>query len=218
MDQQRDVQPAASAAPYYPYQAAPYPPQPARRPSLMRVFSDIIRLLLRRLVYLLMRLWRPFRAYAGFILLTLGLLGVIGWMAVQLWAPQPGIAPDPRVAMLPPSPAVENYITGRRTYNADLMWDSYSSDYQYSQLQSGNTKDIMKKAALAEQRVGLQYRNIQYIGAVQRTDGGHLYYYSIDISAGGQSVRVPLVFFSNSEERIERIYSPLDSIAQQASQ
>lgn len=215
MEQPREPQPQGGAAPYpYPYQ--PYPPaapQPAPRRSAWRVFTSFIRLILRRLVYGIVWILRPIRPHAGFAIVTLVLLGVIGWLAATLYGPKLAEPADPRVAALPPTAAVENYLTGRTTFNADLMWEAFSGDYQARQLQNGASKTTMQSTARQEQRTGLQYNRVQYIGGVKLDDGGHMYYYSIDVAIQNQKYRVPIIFMTDRDEKIELIMYPLDNAA-----
>lgn len=218
MEQPREQQVPAGPAPYYPYQPQPYPQPsyaaPAPRPSAWRMLATFVRLIVRRLLYVLVLILRPLRAHTLPILIILALLGLNGWMALQLWGPRPAAVADSRVALLPTSPAVENYLTGRRTFNADMMWDAYGANLQSRQLQSGGSKATMKTLATQEQRLGLQYRNVQYIGGVADDEGGHIYYYSIDAIIQGQTLRMPIVFWSDREGKIEYIFTPLDTIIQ----
>ena len=66
--------------------------------------------------------------YAVFVGIVTVLLGVIVWMGVQLWWPSASTTQDVRVVALPPPPAVQNYIQGQQTFNADLMRESLSTD------------------------------------------------------------------------------------------
>ncbi|GEM_PF-646779 len=221
MEQPREPQPPVGPASYpYPY-AAPYAQpyaQPAPRPSAWRVFSSFLRLLLRRFLYAIVWVLRPLRSHILFAIVTIALLSVIGWMSYTIWGSKSAASADPRVAVLEPAPAIQNYLTGRKTYNADLMWEAFSNNYQARQLQNGGSKSTMQSVARQEKRLGLEYRKIQYIGGVKLDDGGHMYNYSVDVVVNKRTFRLPVVFMSDREEKIEYIISPLDDIIQQLSQ
>lgn len=177
-----------------------------------------MRLLLRRFLYAIVLILRPLRSHALFAIVTIALVGVIGWMSFMLWAPKLAAPADPRVAVLEPAPSVQNYLTGRKSFNAELMWEAFSANYQARQLQNGGSKSTMQSVASQEKRLGLEYRKIQYIGGVKLEDGGHMYTYSVDVVVNTRTFRLPVVFMSDREEKIEYIISPLDDIIQQLSQ
>jgi hypothetical protein len=208
MEQPRE-QPQVGTTPYpYAYQAAP-------RPSAWRVFSSFLRLLLRRLIYAIVWVLRPLRNHVGASILTMILLAVIGFLAFSLYGPRMAEQPDPRAILLPPAPAVENYLTGRKTFNADLIWEAFSNDYQARQLQQGGSKATMQSSLQQEKRIGLQYRQMQYIGGVKLDDsGGHMYYYSVEIAMGNGSARLPIIFQTDRNDKIEFLISPLDETIQ----
>lgn len=217
MEQPREQQPPPGGTSYpYPYQ--PYPQQyaqPAPRPSAWRVFSSFLRLILRRIIYLLIWVLRPLRPHAGFAILTVLLLGVIGFLSFNLYGPKLAAPADPRAALLPPAPAVENYLTGRKTYNAELIWEAFSDDYKARQLQQGGSKATMQSSAQQEKKLGLQYRQIQYVGGVKVDDNGsHMYYYSVEIAIGTGSARLPIIFRTDRNDKIELLISPLDDTIQ----
>jgi hypothetical protein len=145
-------------------------------------------------------------------LLVVVLLGLVGWMGFQLWGPHLAAPADPRVESLPPAAAIQNYLTGRQSYDAELMWDAFSNTYQANQLQRGGSKATMQTVAAQEKQLGLQYRKLQYIGGVKLEDGGSMYYYAVDLAYQSQKLRLPMVFMADREGKIEYIISPLDDI------
>jgi len=169
-------------------------------------------------LYAIVWVLRPLRSHILFAIVTIALLSVIGWMSYTIWGSKSAASADPRVAVLEPAPAIQNYLTGRKTYNADLMWEAFSNNYQARQLQNGGSKSTMQSVARQEKRLGLEYRKIQYIGGVKLDDGGHMYNYSVDVVVNKRTFRLPVVFMSDREEKIEYIISPLDDIIQQLSQ
>jgi hypothetical protein len=136
------------------------------------------------------------------------LLGVIGWMAYMLWAPQASAASFARAESLPPATAVENYIKGQQNYNAELMWDAYSTDYQAAQLANGATKANLQAQANSQRTMGLKYVHYDYIGGV-KDDEGSMYFYSVDLAMQNQHARLHMIFRADADGKIVGIDSPL---------
>lgn len=217
MQDQRDTQhaPAAVPAPYgqppYPY----YPPAPAQRVGMFGRFARLMRLMLRRLLYGTVLVGRVLRPFALTLVVAFGLLGVIGWMSWQLWGPKPGAPDFARADSIAPAPAVLNYLQGRKTFDAELMWDAFSTEYQSSRLNLGASKATLQSQANSEKSMGLVYNRYEYIGGVSLDDGGSMYFYSVIVSLQSQSAQVPLVITANPDGKIVNIISPLDRISQE---
>jgi hypothetical protein len=195
---------AQPALPIQPVSAAP----PARRPGRFLMFRRAIRLLFRRWLYAMAIVFRWIRPVAGFAAVIIALLGVIGWMAALLWWPSGGAPKDVRVAPLPPASAVETFLQGQQTYNAELMWQAYSPDYQAAQLQRGATKAVLQAQADSQRRRGLQYVHSDYIGGVKLDDGRSMYFYTVDLALESQHAKFPYIFTADPEGKIVDIDSP----------
>ncbi len=130
---------------------------PARRPGRFLVLRKALRLLLRRWLYAMALLFRWVRPFAGFAAVIVVLLIALAGMAVSLWWPSSGPAQDMRVASLQPASAVVDFLQGQQSYNADLMWQAYSPDYQAAELERGATKAMLQAQAdnRAPQRAAL---------------------------------------------------------------
>jgi hypothetical protein len=213
MEETRESQQAGAApaayqpgypAPQNPYYA-PAPPVRAGRWTRTRRYS---RLLLRRSWYGAMVLGRILRPYAAFVVIVIALLGVIGWMSFLLWGPKAAPAAFQRVDSLPPAPAVETYIKGQQDFNADMMWDAYSTDYQASQLASGASKATLQAQASGMRSAGLQFVHSDYIGGVQLDGGRSMYFYTIDLARADQHGRFPYVFTADADGKIVDVDSP----------
>src|SRR5262245_15581081 len=100
--------PIVSAPATLPAQPAPIAP-PAKRPGRFLVFRRLTRLLFRRWLYAMTVLFRWMRPIAGFLVVIVALISLIGWMAVQLWWPAGEAPKDARVAPLPPTSAIETF-------------------------------------------------------------------------------------------------------------
>src|SRR5215212_1077122 len=198
MEETRESQQAgALPAAYQPGYPAPqnpyYAPAPPVRAGRWTRTRRLGRLLLRRSWYGAMVLGRILRPYAAFVVVVIALLGVIGWMSYLLWAPKAAPAAFQRVDSLPPAPAVETYIKGQQDFNADMMWDAYSTDYQANQLANGASKATLQAQASSQRSAGLQFVHYDYIGGVT-LDNGSMYFYSVDLSLQNQHARFPIIF------------------------
>lgn len=193
----------------YPMAQLPYtPPMPAARPSRWLKFRRFLRLIFRRLLYgttIVGRALRPFALFVGIIVL---LLAIIGWMSYELWAPKQAQAEFVRADSLPPVQAVENYLKGQQSFNADMMWDSLSTAQQAARLERGATKATMQAQANSERLLGLQYVRYDYIGGVRLSTGGGMYFYSLDLALQDQQAKFPIVFRSDADGKIEQIIWP----------
>ena len=103
-------------------------------------------------------------------------------MSYLLWAPEAAPAAFQRADSLPPAAAVETFIKGQQDFNADMMWDAYSTDYQANQLASGASKATLQAQASSQRSAGLQFVHYDYIGGVSSILAS-MYFYSIDLLA-----------------------------------
>lgn len=221
MDETRAQPPIPSGQqtypPAYPPPPPPYPyydaPQTTPRRSGAGTLGRALRLILRRTLYGLALLGRALRPFWLPLLIFLVMGGVIAWMALQLWGPKPSgqQVPDTRVPAMAPAVAIEDYIRGQQTYNADLMWSSYSSRYQASQLEQGASKETLQVQADTEKTRGLKYVNYDYIGAVSLDGGGGMYFYSVDLELQGQRGTLPMIFTVDSDGKVIRVNWPPSS-------
>jgi hypothetical protein len=212
MEETREPQQPAAAPMAYPAQSVYPAPQPyyAPAPKVGRFgrFRRLMRLLLRRLLYGSVLVGRVLRPYAGFVVAIIALLGVIGWMSYLLWGPKATPAPFTRAESLPPASAIETFIKGQQSFNADMMWDAYSTDYQASQLANGASKATLQAQANSQRTMGLQFVHYDYIGGVQ-VDDGSMYFYSVDLRLRDQQARLPMIFRADVDGKIIGIDSPL---------
>jgi hypothetical protein len=181
---------------------------PAKRPGRFLVFRKAMRLLLRRWLYAMTLLFRWVRPFAAFAAVILVLLIAMSWMAVQLWWPSSAPAQDVRVAALPPVTSVEDFLLGQQSYNADLMWQAYSTRYQAASMQRGATKDVIQMQADAERQGGLRYVRSDYIGGVKLEGGGSMYFYTIDMALDSQRRKTPFIFTVDPDGKIVAVDPP----------
>lgn len=211
-EQQQQIVPGSAQVP--PGYAAYYGPVAvAPKPSRFEVFMRTLRLLLRRLIYSLVVVLRVLKPVAGWLVAIVLLVGVIGWLSFQLWAPKSTEQPthDVRVAAIAPAAAVESYIKGQQSFNADLMWSAYSTPFQSSQLEKGASKETLQARVDNEKLRGLKYVKYDYIGGVPIDAGGGMYYYSVELEYQGQQIKVPMIFTVDTDGKVVRVLSPLSS-------
>jgi hypothetical protein len=216
MEEPRNQPPAAGQV-VYPQQYAavqpPYPyqqPQPAPRTGAFGTFGRLMRLMLRRFLYGLVLFGRALRPIAGAVVVGSIALVVTSWLAWQLWGPKPGVVDIGQTESIPQAAAVQNYLQGRKSFDAELMWEAFSSDYQAERLSAGATKATLQSQANNEKLRGFQYGNAEYIGGVPLEDGGSMYFYSVVLQVQSQKVKVPLVIMADREGKISNMIDPLD--------
>jgi len=197
---------SAPAAPIQPISVAIT--SPAKRPGRFLVLRRTIRLLFRRWLYVMTLLFRWMRPIAWSVAIVVVLLGVMAWMAVQLWWPSGNTAQDARVAPLQPAPGVEHYIQGQQTFNADLMWESLSPEAQASRLENGMSKNVMQTQANRDRMRGVQFKHFDYIGGVKLKDGSSMYFYAVDLDSPQGSGKLPFTFVADSDGRVRGLIAP----------
>lgn len=212
MEDSRDQQltPAAAQAPgrHVPephpatyFQPAATPPAP----SALEVAERLLRLLFRRFLYLLYGLWLLVRPRLGWVVLITLLLGVIGVLSAALVLPRivrSEPAGDLRAAMLQPAPAVVNFLRGQQTYDADLMWESFSPDFQVALEQQQVTRDALAQQAESERQAGQRYSDAEYIGGVNLDDGRRMYFYAVDVATPRQNGTLSFIFTVDRDGKI----------------
>lgn len=174
-------QPAAPPEQYY-APAAVAPPAP----SPLDVADRVIRLLFRRLALLLLRLWRAISPRLGWVLLTTFLLGVIGALSLAMVLPRlisSAPAADTRAALIPPSPSVVDFLRGQQTYDADLMWESFSPGLRASLEEREITRDALADQMESERQAGHRYREVEYVGGVAVENRQTMYFYTVSVDS-----------------------------------
>jgi len=84
---------------------------------------------------------------------------------------------------LPPSPAAEDFIKGQTTFNAALLWQSFSDDLKRQLTQRGTNQQSLQRQLDQRKQAGSKVDQVQYVGGVQAADGTRLFMYSLTIQA-----------------------------------
>jgi hypothetical protein len=165
----------------------------------------LVRLLLLRMLAGLVRFGRSLRPHAGWLAALGVLVGVIMIQAFLLLAPRifRSDTADVRVALLPPPQAVVNFLEGQSTYNADLMWDAFSPEFQANLLERGASKESIAAQVEDERLAGRRYRTISYIGGIELGERSR-YYYVVDIDSPqpNQAGSFSFIFTVNRDGKI----------------
>lgn len=88
--------------------------------------------------------------------------------------------------ILPPSPATEDFIKGQTTFNAALMWNSFSGDLQQQLSQRGTNQQSLQRQLDQRKQAGSKIDQVQYVGGVQAADGTRLFMYVLTIEGPNQ--------------------------------
>ncbi len=180
-------------------------------PNAITTAARLPRLLLRRLVYVLVSVLRLLRPVAGALIVGLIALIAISYLGWQLWGPKSTTEGTVTRVTMAAAPAVQNYMEGRKAFDASVMWEAYSTSFQSKQLSTGASKETLQSQANAERAGGLKYGKLDYIGGVKTSDGGGMYFYAVDIVLPTTTVTVSMVITTDAKGKIDGVITPLRS-------
>lgn len=125
---------------------------------------------------------RLVRGRAVLFLVLLGLLGGGGYFAFRAVSPDGGgVLGMARSRGADPA-AIEAFLQGNRSYNADLVWNAYSSDAQERlRLRGSGPDEIKRQLAVAKER-GTKIDEATFVGVQQLPDGLSMYFYLVRVS------------------------------------
>ena len=161
-------------------------------------FRPASRARFRFLTYPFRFLFRLFkRALAGFLrvfayhplssLLVVALLAAVGFLGYQDYGRAILGANSVQVSSgtLPPSPAAENFIKGQETFNASLMWQSFSGSLQQALSSRGTNLQALQRELNQRKQQGARIKQVEYVGGVRTVDGSKLFMYVLTVNAPG---------------------------------
>jgi hypothetical protein len=185
------------------------PQQPAApQPSPLEIGGRVARLLLGRAIWASEQGWRLSAPRLGWLLLTGFLVSVIGVLSLMLVLPRlvrSGVSAGPQVAAIPPAAAVEDFLRGQQTYDADLMWASLSPELRQALEGREITHDSLAQQAESERRAGQRYGGFNYIGGVALAGSQRMYFYTVAIASSQKNETVPFVFTVGRDGKIVNI-------------
>ncbi len=118
------------------------------------------------------------------LLAAVGYLGKQDYAGGKLQLGPVGGSPSASEASLPPSPAAEDFIKGQMTFNAALMWQSFSDDLKKQLSSRGTNQQSLQRQLDQRKQAGSKVDQVQYVGGVQSPDGTRLFVYSLIIDGG----------------------------------
>lgn len=149
-------------------------------------FRLFFRLLRRTLTGLVRTLaFHPLRSLL--VLLLVGVVGVLGYEGFGGGLPHVGISGSSAAASdsLPRSPAAEDFIKGQITFNAALMWQSFSGDLQQQLSQHGTNQQSLQRQLDQRKQAGSKIDQVQYVGGVPEADGSRVFVYVLSVASPG---------------------------------
>lgn len=84
---------------------------------------------------------------------------------------------------LPPSPAAEDFIKGQTTFDAGLMWQSFSDPLRQQLTQRGTNQQTLQRQLDQRKQAGMKVDQVEYVGGVSAPDGSKLFVYVLAIEA-----------------------------------
>ncbi|NTU81165.1 MAG: hypothetical protein HGA45_17580 [Chloroflexales bacterium] len=195
-------------APAAPPAPPPYPGLASAQPSALDIGARVTRLMVGRAIWAGEQGWLLIAPRLGWVLLTAFLVGVIGVLSLLLALPRlvrTGPPSDGRVAAIPPAAAVEDFLRGQQTYDADLMWESFSSELRQDLEGRDFTRDTLAERVESERRAGQRYSAFKYIGGVELGGSQRMYFYVVDVASPQQKGTVSFVFTVGRDGKIMNI-------------
>jgi hypothetical protein len=190
-------------------QAGQYIPALAAAPSPIEIGGRVVRLLLGRAIWAADQGWRVVQPRLGWVMLTGLLLGMIGVLSLMLVAPRivarRAVPGDLRVAALAPAPAVENFLRGQQTFDADLMWESFSDEFRQTLEGREFTRDTLAQRVETERQAGQRYSGYKYIGGLQLAGRQAMYFYAVDFTSPQERGTLSFVFTVGSDGKIVNV-------------
>lgn len=171
---------------------AAFGPPPQYRPAprgklrfLTFPFRFFFRLIKRSLAGMIRTLaYHPLSSLLVIILALAG--GYLGWQdygSGKLHVGFGGSGASAATESLPPSPAAEDFIKGQTTFNAALMWQSFSDPLKQQLAQRGTNQQTLQRQLDQRKQAGMKIDQVSYVGGVSQPDGSKLFVYSLAIEA-----------------------------------
>jgi len=86
-------------------------------------------------------------------------------------------------ATITPSPAAEDFIKGQTTFNAQLMWQSFSDDFKQRLASQGTSQQALQQQLDQRKQAGAKVDQVQYAGGVQTPEGSRVFMYVLTMEA-----------------------------------
>jgi hypothetical protein len=117
------------------------------------------------------------------LLAAVGFLGYQDYGAGRLRLGFNGGGTSATTESLPPSPAAEDFIKGQTTFNAALMWQSFSDPLKQQLAQRGTNQQTLQRQLDQRKQAGMKIDQVSYVGGTSLPDGSRLFVYALAIEA-----------------------------------
>jgi len=151
--------------------------------------------IIRRLLAMTIRslIWRPVVSLS-LVVLALGVAGIAmggspGALPLPGQAPPTTISTSSTAALAPPTivaapavtpvPAVDQYIKGMTTFNAQLMWDSLDTGAIQSMTSQGGSEQSLQQRLDDAKQNGAHYEGVVFVGGYPLTNGDRYLFYVV---------------------------------------
>ena len=94
-----------------------------------------------------------------------------------------------------PVASVENYLKGMSTFDANLVWSSFSDDAIRQMTSNGLTLQSLQQSLDDQKQQGTRYQEIAYIGKYPLRDGSQYLFYVVSASGVDGTNNLSQVFF-----------------------
>ena len=128
-------------------------------------------------------------------LLVVLLMAAVGFLGVEDYnggrlhvGPGRAVVND---SSLPPNPATEDFIKGQTTFNAALMWQSFSDELKKQLSSRGTNEQSLQRQLDQRKQAGAKIDDVQYVGGVPQPDGSKVFVYVLSINTGPQGPPQP---------------------------
>jgi hypothetical protein len=118
------------------------------------------------------------------VVLLVAVAGFLGYQDYNGGGLRSGGTSNPvAAASLAPSPAAENFIKGQTTFDAGLMWGSFSDNFKQQLSSRGTSQQTLQQQLDARKKAGAKVDQVQYGGGVKTADGSRVFMYVLTMEA-----------------------------------
>jgi len=105
-----------------------------------------------------------------------------------------------------PPPATEAFLKGTETYNAELIWNSFSQDALERMKARGVSLDVYQRQLTQAKEMGRRVEDVTYVGGHRLPTGASMHFYIVTQRVGdGDPQYVSYVFTLDKDGKISRV-------------
>jgi hypothetical protein len=122
------------------------------------------------------------------VVLLIAVAGLLGYQDysggnLKLGVSGGGSSANAAQAAVPLSPAAEDFIKGQTTFDAGLMWGSFSDSFKQQLSSRGTTQQSLQQQLDARKKAGAKVDGVQRGGGVMTPDGSRVFLYVLTMEA-----------------------------------